>query len=208
MDPVLPLTSAQEATKLSLLNAKLQRGPRASGHWLQMTRTSLMFQAMQKMFSDGHHIHRTFDIHMNFSQTDPACLEIGRNGRRSNFPSSHSVQRGAMDSSDWSNFGSPSTSLLIDIETIELEATCPNRWCHRHSSVLYFTSSGNFRLWCFRYSNLGGVTVNRIEGTRLLYSHYVSLFSRDHSLVLQHSYCKTLRGKFGPGTCKTPVRVT
>ena len=139
------------------------------------------------MFSDGHHIHRTFDIHVNFFTNRPS---FGRNGRRSNFPSRHPVQRGAMDSSDWSNFGSPSTSPLVDIETIDLEARCPNRWCHRYSSVLYLISAGNLGL-----SDLGGVTVTRIEETRLLYSKYVPLFSRDHALVLQHSYCKTPWGQ-------------
>jgi len=78
-----------------------------------------------------------------FSQTDPAFLAVGRNGRRSHFRSRHPVQRGAMDSSDWSNFGSPSTIPLVDIETIDLEARCPERWCHRCSSVLCFVSSGN-----------------------------------------------------------------
>ena len=70
-----------------------------------------------------------------FWQTDPGFLAVGRNGRRRNFPSGHPVQRGAMDSSDWSNFGSPSTSPLVDIETKDLEARCPNRWCHRYSSL-------------------------------------------------------------------------
>ena len=76
-----------------------------------------------------HNIHDSADVSLpvsyvisigslismwTFSHTDPAFLEVRRNGRRSNFPSRHPVQRGAMDSSDWSNFGSPSTSLLID----------------------------------------------------------------------------------------------
>ena len=149
------------------------------------------------MFSDGHHIHRTFDIHMNFSQTDPAFLEVGRNGRRSKFPSTHPVQRGAMDSSDWSNFGSPSTSLLIDIKNNRFGSKVSKSLMPQaqFSTVLYIIrKSRTFRLWGFRYSNLGGVTVNWIEGTKLLYSHYVSLFSSDHALVLQHSYCKTLWG--------------
>jgi hypothetical protein len=106
-----------------------------------------------------------------FWHDDAVFLDVRRNGHRSSFSKRHPVQRGAIDSCNWFDIGSPATNHFVDIEPIDLPEVRYStllgilRWCR------------TFEIGCSRYNDLGGVALRRVEGTGFLYSHYVSLFS-------------------------------
>jgi len=93
------------------------------------------------------------------------------------------------------------------MEAIDLESRCVADSQVQFSIVLgIFRKSRTFGLWGYRYSNLGGVTVNRVEATRLLSNLFQLVLDDDHSGMQPFRFLPIFTDEPSIGTLKHVTR--